>query len=218
LADTAALWQIIGAWTDAELAHAANASDRSATIVQQTRDALSSGPAWRTRMYALYIFSRLGDARLSAHAVDELKKNHPLDTLVNSYWLPVGQALTELRRSNAQGAASALAALQPADALDLGDPKWSGMFLPYVRGEALMIAHKPREAVVEFQKLVDHPGAASNCPLAAYARLGIARGFAQAGEKEESRAAYEDLFVLWKNADADFPLLLQAKSEYAKLK
>ena len=81
-----------------------------------------------------------------------------------------------------------------------------------------MMARKPREAVAEFQKLVDHPGAASNCPVAAYARLGIARGYAQAGEKEKSRAAYEDLFVVWKDADADFPLLRQAKSEYAKLK
>jgi tetratricopeptide (TPR) repeat protein len=57
-----------------------------------------------------------------------------------------------------------------------------------------------------------------NCPTGALARLGIARSYAQAGEKEKSRAAYNNLFVLWKDADPDFPLLLQAKSEFAKLK
>jgi hypothetical protein len=30
--------------------------------------------------------------------------------------------------------------------------------------------------------------------------------------------AYEDLLKLWKDADPDFPFLLQAKSEYVRLK
>ena len=81
-----------------------------------------------------------------------------------------------------------------------------------------MMAHKPREAAAEFQKLIDNPGAAINCPTAVLARLNIARSYAQAGENVKARAAYEDLFKLWKDADPDFTLLLQAKSEYAKLK
>ena len=32
-----------------------------------------------------------------------------------------------------------------------------------------------------------------------------------------ARAAYEDFFALWKNADPDVPILAQAKAEYAKL-
>jgi hypothetical protein len=30
-------------------------------------------------------------------------------------------------------------------------------------------------------------------------------------------AAYKDFFALWKDADADVPILKQAKGEYAKL-
>jgi len=30
--------------------------------------------------------------------------------------------------------------------------------------------------------------------------------------------AYQNLFAKWKDADADLPVLLQAKAEYAKLK
>jgi eukaryotic-like serine/threonine-protein kinase len=34
----------------------------------------------------------------------------------------------------------------------------------------------------------------------------------------KARAAYQDFFALWKNADPDIPILKQAKAEYAKLK
>ena len=87
-----------------------------------------------------------------------------------------------------------------------------------MRGQALLLAKQPSAAAIEFQKLIDHPGVVINCPTGAFARLGLARGYALAGEKEKSRAAYGDLLKLWKDADPDFPLLLQAKSEYAKLR
>jgi hypothetical protein len=32
------------------------------------------------------------------------------------------------------------------------------------------------------------------------------------------RAAYQEFFALWKDADTDIPILQQAKAEYAKLK
>jgi eukaryotic-like serine/threonine-protein kinase len=35
--------------------------------------------------------------------------------------------------------------------------------------------------------------------------------------KQKARAAYQDSFALWKDADADLPVLQQAKAEYAKL-
>jgi hypothetical protein len=33
----------------------------------------------------------------------------------------------------------------------------------------------------------------------------------------KAKTAYQDFLALWKNADADVPLLTQAKAEYAKL-
>ena len=120
-----------------------------------------------------------------------------------------------MRRGDAQ---AAIDALQPTSTLEFADPEWSGMYSSYIRGQALLLARQPQAAANEFKKLIDHPGAIINCPTGALARLGIARSYAQAGEKEKSRAAYNNLFVLWKDADPDFPLLLQAKSEFAKLK
>ncbi len=37
------------------------------------------------------------------------------------------------------------------------------------------------------------------------------------GDTSEARAAYQDFFSLWKDADYGIPVLQQAKSEYAKL-
>jgi len=37
------------------------------------------------------------------------------------------------------------------------------------------------------------------------------------GDTAKARAAYNDFFTLWKDADPNIPVLLQAKSEFAKL-
>jgi hypothetical protein len=36
--------------------------------------------------------------------------------------------------------------------------------------------------------------------------------------RTKARAAYQDFLALWKDADPDIPILIAAKSEYAKLK
>jgi hypothetical protein len=49
------------------------------------------------------------------------------------------------------------------------------------------------------------------------ARLGLGRAYALQGDSQKSRAAYQDFFALWKDADPDVPILKEAKAEYAKL-
>jgi hypothetical protein len=50
------------------------------------------------------------------------------------------------------------------------------------------------------------------------AHLGLARAAALQGDLTRARKAYEDFFLLWKEADSDLPILIEAKREYAKLK
>ncbi len=38
------------------------------------------------------------------------------------------------------------------------------------------------------------------------------------GDTARAKAAYQDFFALWKDADPDSPILKEAKAEYAKLK
>ena len=57
-----------------------------------------------------------------------------------------------------------------------------------------------------------------NFPWGALARLQLARAYAVQGDTAKAKAAYQDFLTLWKDADSDVPVLIAAKTEYAKLK
>jgi hypothetical protein len=48
--------------------------------------------------------------------------------------------------------------------------------------------------------------------------LGLGRAHALQGDTAKAKAAYQDFFAIWKDADPDVPILKTAKEEYAKLK
>ena len=73
-------------------------------------------------------------------------------------------------------------------------------------------------AAAEFQKFIDHRGVVLNFPWGALARLGLARSYALQGDATKAKEAYQDFLTLWKDADPDIPVLIAAKTEYAKLK
>ena len=72
-------------------------------------------------------------------------------------------------------------------------------------------------AANEFRKFLDHPGIVQNFALGSLARLQLARAYNLSGNPAKAKATYEDFFSLWKDADADVPILKEAKAEYAKL-
>jgi eukaryotic-like serine/threonine-protein kinase len=92
-----------------------------------------------------------------------------------------------------------------------------GLHSAYVRGEALVAAHRYSEATAEFQKILDHRGIVGADPIGVLAHLQLGRTFALAGNKLEAKLAYGDFFTLWKDADSGIPILVQAKAEYARL-
>jgi hypothetical protein len=91
------------------------------------------------------------------------------------------------------------------------------LYPPYLRGQAYLALRRGKQAATEFQKILDHPGIAVNSAIAALAHLGLGRARALCGDTAGARAAYQDFFALWKDADPDVPILKQAKIEYAKL-
>jgi hypothetical protein len=54
-------------------------------------------------------------------------------------------------------------------------------------------------------------------PIGALAHLGLARAYVLQGDTVKAKAAYQDFLTLWKDADPDIPILMEAKAEYAKL-
>jgi hypothetical protein len=86
-----------------------------------------------------------------------------------------------------------------------------------VRARAYLLAKNGVAAIAEFQRMLQHRGLLFNNPEGALARLGLARGYALAGNKVIARANYQEFLELWKGADPDIPILKEAESEYARL-
>ena len=150
---------------------------------------------------------------------DDLAVRFPLNTVINRYWLPTIYASIEIDRGNP---ARAVELLQTTPEYELGSPlpqfEVGGSLYPvYVRGQAYLLLHQGKEAAEEFQKYLDHSGVAVNCPLAALARLQLARSDMLAGDMKSAREKYQEFFVLWKSSDPDIRILKQAQTEYAKL-
>ncbi|HYL63023.1 MAG TPA: hypothetical protein VE077_10415, partial [Candidatus Methylomirabilis sp.] len=150
----------------------------------------------------------------------DLSQRFKEDTLVQFNYLPTLRAKLALNRGKA---AEAVESLKAAAAYELGEAtaapySWYALYPAYVRGEALLAERHGKEGAAEFQKILDQRGLALNEPIGALASLELGRAYASEGDATKARAAYEKFLTLWKDADADIPILKQAKAEYAKLK
>jgi tetratricopeptide (TPR) repeat protein len=143
--------------------------------------------------------------------VDELVKRYPKDTVINGLWLPTIRAVLELQRGNAT---QAIEQLQPTLRYEAAAEFWP----QYVRGQAYLKLGQGAEAAIEFQKILGSRGQAPLSALYPLAHLGLARAAALSGDAAKSRKAYQDFFALWKDADADLPVLIEAKKESEKMK
>jgi tetratricopeptide (TPR) repeat protein len=153
--------------------------------------------------------------------VNDLDRQFPEGTVVQFGHLPFLRAQLALNRSDP---AKAIEILQPAAAYEMG---WQGastggfsgsLYVIYVRGQAYLAAHRGSEAAAEYQKIIGHIGVVSNDPtIVVAARLQLARALALSGDRGKAKSAYEDFLKLWKDADADIPILRQANAETAKL-
>ena len=188
---------------------------------EQARDdaeaALKLGANRDVRAMAGLALARAGSIPGAEKLGVELDKSFPLDTLVQTYWLPTIRAAIALERKDPNRAIELLKT--PID-IELGEPTSVSVVLcpVYVRGEAYRMLHDGGAAAAEFQKFIDHRGVVVNFPWGALAHLGLARAYSLSGKIPEAQAAYRNFFALWKDADPDIPILIAAKAEYAKLK
>src|SRR5713101_1281446 len=195
------------AMMEALFGNAAQARERAAAGL-----ALSTG---RDVQYgAALALALVGDATRAQALTDDLAKRFPEDTIVRFIYLPTLHAQLALNHNNTS---KAIETLQAAIPYELGSVSYGALYPVFVRGEAFLAAHHGSEAAVEFQKFLDYRGIVVNQPIGALAHLGLARAYVLQGDTAKARAAYQDFLTLWKDADPDIPILLAAKSEYAKL-
>ena len=208
--EAAALWQVNAALREAEFGN-------SALAKQEVAAALGMVPGRDVRIFAALALAKSGDAPHAKAMLEELEKNYGTRTMFKVYWLPIIRAALELDANNAK---QALVDLEAAAPYELGSPgqlQVGTLYPVWIRGQAYLALHDGNSAAMEFQKFLDHRGLTINYPLGALAHLGLGRAYAMAGDTAKAKAAYQDFLTLWKNADADVPILKEAKAEYAKL-
>ena len=210
--EPAALWQANAAIREALFGNTDAARQNAAAAV-----ALAPG-SHDAEVQAALAYALAGDAAHAQSLADDLGKRFPQDTVVQSVWLPTIRAQIETERKNAARSIELLQATAPYELGMLSvSASNSCLYSVYVRAEAYLSAQQGQLAATEFQKILDHRGLLWNCATGALAHLGLARAYALQGDTAKARAAYQDFLTLWKDADADIPILIAAKSEYERL-
>ena len=191
--------------------------------MERLKLALTSPGAAAEAALAFAIAEDLGRAESLAQ---DINKRFPLDTQMQSLWLPTIRAQLALDENHPD---LALNELQAASRTELGIVPFvanlSCLYSTYVRGEAYLAEAQGSTAAAEFQRILDHSGMVWNCWTGALARLGVARASALEVKTSQGAdaarvtalAAYKDFLALWKDADSDIPILKEAEAEYAKL-
>jgi len=173
--------------------------------------------------YGIALASALTDTSKNSQAritkrMESLAHRFPEDTVVQFNYLPTVNAMLQIDAGNPGRAIEILEAARP---YELGSPSSISMSLSmypvYVRGLAYLSAQQGAQAAAEFQKILAHRGIVQTEPIGALGRLGLARAYTMQGDTAKAKATHQDLLTLWKDADPDIPILIAAKTEYAKL-
>ena len=213
LAEPASMWQGFAALREAAFGNAAEAgkqADQILKLAPTSRDA---------QLLTALVLARAGEARRAQQILDDVRARYVGNTVVQMVWIPSIRAQMELLGKNPSEALALLNGVTPYERGELiGNLSNCCMIPVYLRGEAYLAAGQGTAASAEFQKILGNQGIVVNCWAGSLARLGQARAQALAGQKNASRATYEQFFSAWRTADSDIPILKAARAEYARLK
>jgi eukaryotic-like serine/threonine-protein kinase len=158
--------------------------------------------------YSTFALALAGNTQQAQALIDETAQKYPRNLLANQVWLPLTKAVMQLEQSKPDKALDILQGITPYDPGASFCSNW-------LRGQAYLLLNKGREAGIEFNTILNHRGWEPLSPFYPLAQLGLARAHALLGDHVESRKHYEEFFKMWKEADADLPVLIAAKKEYA---
>jgi eukaryotic-like serine/threonine-protein kinase len=141
----------------------------------------------------------------------QLSAERASDTRIKGLLVPQIRAAIALRQGQSR---TAIDLLEPARRMEPID-EFNTQLL---RVAALLKAGKSADAATEARGIIDRRGRDGLSVLWPLAHLNLGRALAMQGDNAGARRSYDEFFALWKNADADLPVLIEAKKEYAKLK
>jgi eukaryotic-like serine/threonine-protein kinase len=184
---------------------------------QDAQAALALSTGRQAESYSAIALGLAGDSAQAERLAADLAKRFSEDTVVKFNLLPMIRAAIALHGGIGKQAIDALSASAPYELGQTNSAFTFSLYPVYLRGQAYLAAKQGAAAAVEFQKILDHASIVGNEPIGALAHLGSGKAYALSGESAKAKNAYQEFFALWKNADADVPVLVQAKTEYAKL-
>ena len=181
-----------------------------------TAASLKEVPDGTNRRAGAVVLGICGDSAGANKLMEAEAKDNPVDSVLQQLYTPLTKALNSLHRGNGE---EALAELQGAKRFDLAtDPFGVAYAVMYVRGLAYLKTKDGEKAANEFQRILDNPGRGPVSPFRPLAQLQLARALAVKGDGAEAKKAYQDFLAWWKDADADLPVLMEARAEYSKMK
>lgn len=180
-------------------------------VKEQTARALRLSQSRLTLIPAGDALAACGELSEAQAITGELLRRFPKDTILTTVLLPLVQARLELQSGDPAQAIKLLETTQPYRGYALFQ-------IAYLRGQSYLSLQEGARAAAEFQLILDNRGWQIASPLYPLARLGLARAAVLQGNTAKARKAYQDFFVLWKDADPDTPILIEAKREYDRLK
>jgi eukaryotic-like serine/threonine-protein kinase len=195
-----------------ELARGEALYGQGSAATQTMSQALQLSDSKEVKQGAARVMILTGQEREAQRIIHDLLHDYPADTFVNELDTPLTLAASQL------GLGQPDAALRTLDRVKPFEFGTAAGFLPnYIRALAYLRLRRSEDATGEFSVILAHRGVSPLNPILVVSQLGLARTYAMQRDVAKSRAAYEELFAEWKDADPDLPILKQAKAEYAKL-
>jgi serine/threonine protein kinase/tetratricopeptide (TPR) repeat protein len=144
-----------------------------------------------------------GEQTYAGQIIAALQQNYPQSTAVMQYYVPQLQAAAEIGVNEPEKALDPLIALEPYDQISL---------TPYLRGMANTALGQMPAAILDFQTVLDHRGSALTLGSNSFpmAEVSMARAHAVDRDKRDSVEAYRKFLALWREADQNQPLTVEA--------
>ncbi len=169
------------------------------------KDALQTAPSDSQQLAnAALVLARAGDVSRAAINAEKARRQAPSDTILNDGILASVRAALSLEKHDPHGAVQALDATRPIElCTDLS------LAPIYYRGLAYLQDHQTKQAIGEFQRLLDHRTIAPQSLYVGLAQLEMGHALQISGDDTSAQRSYDIVLRLWKNADPDFPPLRQ---------
>ena len=166
--EAAASYQAARAVWEAVCGNAAEAKKNAMAALELSKAGMSNTPPALPWLFR--------ETPLDRNALaDDLEKRFPEDTFAKFTYVPVLRALSALERGKPADSVERLQIALPyelaVNGLNFNHFYLGGLHSAYVRGEALLAAHRYAEAAAEFQKILDHRGIVGADPIGALAHL-----------------------------------------------